>query len=212
MVATRFRIHGDDDPVKTTELGHTSPFPGGARRLPVVKRILRTWYGRRRDPSPAWARQTAEHSHWLITTSIKANACTVNTNVRVTLCGVLRLASAKHVLLSVAALLVLAMVLGRLGELAAKRGERLATQIPRVQRRPSPTPTKEEPGPASRRKRNRARPINPPTTTRRQANRAARMQPLTHRQADRAARAAKTRQPAAAIPNGATWSRGRSPT
>lgn len=53
-----------------------------ARRLPVAKRILRTWYGRRRDPSPAWARQTAERSHWLVSTSIKTNACTVNTSVR----------------------------------------------------------------------------------------------------------------------------------
>ena len=53
-----------------------------ARRLPVAKRILRTWYGRRRDPSPAWARQTAERSHWLVSASIKANACTVNTDVR----------------------------------------------------------------------------------------------------------------------------------
>lgn len=82
MVATRFRIHGDDDPVKRLSSGMPVPFPGGTRRLPVMKRILRTWYGRRRDPSPAWARQTAERSHWLIATSIKANACTVNTNVR----------------------------------------------------------------------------------------------------------------------------------
>ena len=29
MVATRFRIHGDDDPIKTTELGHT-PSPSQA--------------------------------------------------------------------------------------------------------------------------------------------------------------------------------------
>ena len=62
--------------------GMPVPFPDGARRLPVVKRILRTWYGRRRDPSPAWARQTAERSHWLVSTSIKTNACTVNTSVR----------------------------------------------------------------------------------------------------------------------------------
>lgn len=27
MVAIRFRIHGDDDPIKTTELGHTHPLP-----------------------------------------------------------------------------------------------------------------------------------------------------------------------------------------
>ena len=27
MVATRFRIHGDDDPVKTTQLGHARPLP-----------------------------------------------------------------------------------------------------------------------------------------------------------------------------------------
>lgn len=27
MVATRFRIHGDDDPVKTTQLRHARPLP-----------------------------------------------------------------------------------------------------------------------------------------------------------------------------------------
>ena len=32
MVATRFRIHGDDDPVKTTQLRHTRPLP--RRRAP----------------------------------------------------------------------------------------------------------------------------------------------------------------------------------
>ena len=83
MLLIGVEIHPHDDPVKATELGHTRPpFPGGTRRLPMVKRILRTWYGRRRDPSPAWARQTAERSHWLVSTSIKTNACTVNTSVR----------------------------------------------------------------------------------------------------------------------------------
>lgn len=32
MVAIRFRIHGDDDPVKPAELGHTRPLP--RRRTP----------------------------------------------------------------------------------------------------------------------------------------------------------------------------------
>lgn len=27
MIAIRFRIHGDDDPVKPAELGHTCPLP-----------------------------------------------------------------------------------------------------------------------------------------------------------------------------------------
>ena len=179
----------------------------------MVKRILRTWHGRRRDPSPAWARQTAEHSHWLIATSIKANACTVNTNVRVILCGALRLICAKRVLLSVAALLVLAMVLGRVGELAAKRGEQLATRIPRVQRPPNPDikrarpriPKEAKPGSSHKSTDN-----DPPAGQPRRTHAAANTPASRPRRA--CGKDPPARQPAAAIPNGATWSRGRSPT
>ena len=49
-------------------------------------------------------------------------------DVRVALFGDLRFVSAKRVLLPVAAGLVLAVVLGGVGELAAQRGEQLATE------------------------------------------------------------------------------------
>ena len=128
-------------------------------------------------------------------------------------CHPLRLICAKRVLLSVAALLVLAMVLGRVGELAAKRGEQLATRIPRVQRPPNPDikrarpriPKEAKPGSSHKSADN-----DPPAGQPRRTHAAANAPASRPRRA--CGKDPPARQPAAAIPNGATWSRGRSPT